>query len=207
MDCTPLNLAHFHERRANKFLKFHRYNEAYKAIETSLLYLHDAYKNVIYPKSIEVLDTQKWEYERKLKQIQMRKQQHDRLKLKEIVPPVSEGLGVLRPEPIQTAQSVAKSIDKTVQDFDAKFNNEVIKKQWKENQHYKMCMEDKTKNNVNTSNSKGQSNQTTCFEDETDIPSLAPLELPIFDTVDFNLFTSSNTSLSNIMNLVESFQK
>uniref|UniRef100_A0A1A9W7P2 Nuclear receptor-binding factor 2 MIT domain-containing protein n=1 Tax=Glossina brevipalpis TaxID=37001 RepID=A0A1A9W7P2_9MUSC len=93
MDCAPLNLAHFHERRAEKLLKRHDFDEAYKAIETSLYYLQDAYKNARISKSLEVLNTQKWDYERKLHQISMRKQQYERIKVKDIVPsPIENNL-------------------------------------------------------------------------------------------------------------------
>lgn len=76
-----------------------------------MLYVEDAYKNVKIPKALEVLNTQKWDYERKLNQIQMRKIQYDKMKSKEIVPSVQiEVASNNIKADIVNAQSIARSI-------------------------------------------------------------------------------------------------
>lgn len=153
MDCGPLNLvrsifyskqvfvhffpfiqAHFYERRAEKLLQRHNYEEAQKAIKNSLLYLEDVRKTVRLTKSLEVLETQKWEYERKLLRIEQYKQQFERKNIKN---PSLGGDGQMESvagdilvydqntKPncetliAPTAQQIAKSIDKTIRDFES----------------------------------------------------------------------------------------
>ncbi|XP_075164028.1 uncharacterized protein LOC142236672 [Haematobia irritans] len=202
MDSAPLNLAHFHERRAEKLLKRHHYDEAYKAIETSLLYIANAYKVVRIPKALVVLDTQKWDYERKLRQICMRKQQYERMKQKEILPP--QGDNSIKAE-IINAQSIARSIDKTIKEFNDKYGSMVVNMQ-----HLILEPENKEQEPISTfpkdSESKDEGKSETAmrrlsiFDEQLttveDLPSLAPLELPSFE---YSAFTSSG--------LVENFQK
>ncbi|XP_017487211.1 PREDICTED: uncharacterized protein LOC108375577 [Rhagoletis zephyria] len=211
MDCAPLNLAHFHERRANRFLQRHRYDDAYKAVETSLIYLQDAFKAALMPKSVELLNTQKWEYQRKLCQIQMHKQQHERLKHKEIVPLSATNTPVvlLRADSNLNAQSVAKSIDKTVREFDVKLNLSPIKRtNSRESKEFRQ--------NSNTSlegataardiaapieqpqkeRAKSAGDKPAFYLNENDeIPSLTPLELPSFE---YHSFTASTPALTEL---------
>ncbi|XP_030570234.1 uncharacterized protein LOC115769532 [Drosophila novamexicana] len=206
MDCAPLNLAHFHERRSERFMRHHRYEEAIKALETSLIYLQDAYKNVQLAKSKEVLDTLTLDFQRKLRQIEMRKTQHGLTKLKDFgqLKETSPMLP-LRPEHgVGSAQSVAKAIDKTVQDFDAKFTSTIERKV-----STPALVELKVETMVNSDpQSDGQeydSRSTLERSSEHDMPSLTPLELPSFD---YSLFTSSSApSLASYIGLAESFQK
>ncbi|XP_034107342.1 uncharacterized protein LOC117570029 [Drosophila albomicans] len=200
MDCAPLNLAHFHERRSERFIRHHRYEEAIKALETSLLYLQDAYKNVQLPKSKEVLDTLTLDFQRKLRQIEMRKTQHGLTKMKDFVQlKETSPMLPLRPEHgVGSAQSVAKAIDKTVQDFDAKFISTVERK---------AAIPELKVDNKLTSDVQAESQELNLLErsTENDMPSLTPLELPSFD---YTLFTSSSApSLASYMGMAESFQK
>ncbi|XP_060660220.1 uncharacterized protein LOC132794021 [Drosophila nasuta] len=200
MDCAPLNLAHFHERRSERFIRHHRYEEAIKALETSLLYLQDAYKNVQLPKSKEVLDTLTLDFQRKLRQIEMRKTQHGLTKMKDFVQlKETSPMLPLRPEHgVGSAQSVAKAIDKTVQDFDAKFISTVERK---------AAIPELKVDNKLTSDTQAESQELNLLErsTENDMPSLTPLELPSFD---YTLFTSSSApSLASYMGMAESFQK
>ncbi|XP_065360933.1 nuclear receptor-binding factor 2 [Calliphora vicina] len=215
MDCAPLNLAHFHERRADKLIKRHRYEEAFKAIETSLLYVEDAYKNVKIPKALEVLNTQKWDYERKLNQIQMRKIQYDKLKSKEIVPSVQNEVGSNNIKAdIANAQSIARSIDKTIKEFNDKYGSTLLENmqrmelQTKENNDpNKLSKEPSPKVNDNSKEMLTEHLETNLRRlslmdnhlqaADDDLPSLAPLELPSFDYTAFGV----------ALGLVENFQK
>ncbi|XP_037818096.1 nuclear receptor-binding factor 2 [Lucilia sericata] len=222
MDCAPLNLAHFHERRADKLIKRHRYEEAFKAIETSLLYLDDAYKNVKIPKALEVLNTQKWDYERKLKQIQMRKIQYERMKSKEIVPSVQIEVAPNNSNNLKTdivnAQSIARSIDKTIKEFNDKYGSTLMEniqrmetQTVKENNDgNKMTQEQIAKLSIdNTKEMLAENLETNLrrlslmdnhlLSTDDDLPSLAPLELPSFDYSAFDVASTSG--------LVENFQK
>lgn len=203
MDCAPLNLAHFHERRSERFMRHHRYEEAIKALETSLLYLQDAYKNVEIPKSKEVLDTLTLDFKRKLRQIEMRKTQHGLTKMKDFVQlKETSPMLPLRPEQgVGSAQSVAKAIDKTVQDFDAKFISTVERKP-----ATTALVELKVETMI-MSDPQAESQEFQSLErsSENDMPSLTPLELPSFD---YTMFTSSSApSLASYIGLAESFQK
>ncbi|XP_030372632.1 uncharacterized protein LOC115622731 [Scaptodrosophila lebanonensis] len=210
MDCAPLNLAHFHERRSQRFMARHRYEEAAAALDISLLYLSDAYKNVTQAKSREVLDTQKWEFERKLRQIEIRKKQHGLTKLKDYAPlKETSPLLPLRPEQSGSAQSVAKAIDKTVQDFDAKFTSTMTRQKTPIpsarttptiiEPHMLTEAMSKSEPQVAQMHAVGEQSE------DHDIPSLAPLELPSFD---FTMFTSSSApSLASYAGMAENFQK
>ncbi|KAM7356891.1 uncharacterized protein ACRADG_002464 [Cochliomyia hominivorax] len=215
MDCAPLNLAHFHERRADKLIKRHRYEEAYKAIETSLLYVEDAYKNIKIPKSLDVLNTQKWDYERKLNQIQMRKLQYEKLKSKEIVPSIQiEVASHTIKTDIVNAQSIARSIDKTIKEFNDKYGSTLLESaqrkelQTKENNDpNKLAKDMNVKLNDNskemlTDNLDQNLRRMSLLDDnlqtiDDELPSLAPLELPSFD---YTVFGASP-------GLMENFQK
>ncbi|KAH8371515.1 hypothetical protein KR093_007837 [Drosophila rubida] len=198
--------AHFHERRSERFIRHHRYEEAIKALETSLLYLQDAYKNVQLPKSKEVLDTLTLDFQRKLRQIEMRKTQHgltkmnDFVQLKETSPMLP-----LRPDhSVGSAQSVAKAIDKTVQDFDAKFISTVERKMTIP-QLVELKVDNKLASDVKAENQEYQGHNMLGRSSENDMPSLTPLELPSFD---YTMFASSSApSLASYMGIAESFQK
>ncbi|XP_053952577.1 uncharacterized protein LOC128859638 [Anastrepha ludens] len=213
MDYAPLNLAHFHERRANRFLRRHRYDDAYKAVETSLIYLQDAFKSALMPKSVELLNTQKWEYQRKLCQIQMHKQQHERLKHREIVPLAAPPVMLLRTDSNLNAQSVGKSIDRTVREFDVKLNLSPMK-----HPNSKEANDFRPNSNASierAASAKAHMNVTTTpipqpqnirarsagdkpafyFNDNDEIPSLTPLELPSFE---YQSFTASTPALTDL---------
>jgi len=184
-------------------MRHHRYEEAIKALETSLLYLQDAYKNVELPKSKEVLDTLTLDFKRKLRQIEMRKTQHGLTKMKDFVQlKETSPMLPLRPEQgVGSAQSVAKAIDKTVQDFDAKFISTVERKP-----ATPALVELKVETMI-TSDPQAESQEFQSLErsSENDMPSLTPLELPSFD---YTMFTSSSApSLASYIGLAESFQK
>ncbi|XP_067642618.1 uncharacterized protein [Eurosta solidaginis] len=214
MDCAPLNLAHFHERRANRFLQRHRYDDAYKAVETSSIYLQDAFKSSMIPKSLELLNTQKWEYRRKLSQIQMHKQQHESLKHKEIVPAATTTpIVLLRTDSNLNAQSVAKSIDKTVREFDSKLHLSPIKRTNSRGdsnkdfyQNSNACLEGATaaaNNNTPITQQmeferiKNSDYKPAFYLSENDeIPSLTPLELPSFECHPYTASTPALTDLT-----------
>ncbi|KAH8378600.1 hypothetical protein KR009_000196, partial [Drosophila setifemur] len=200
--------AHFHERRSERFIRNHRYEEAIKALETSLIYMQDAQKRVSLPKSKEVLDTLSLDFQRKLRQIEMRKTQYGLNKLKDFAPlKETSPMLPLRTENsgsggLVSAQSVAKAIDKTVQDFDAKFSSTLVTKTPLANSDPQM----ETLNKSDSAEDDGEPgvNCLTGSED-LDLPSLAPLELPSFD---YTLFTSSSApSLASYAIMAESFQK
>ncbi|XP_034483362.1 uncharacterized protein LOC117788641 [Drosophila innubila] len=206
MDCAPLNLAHFHERRSERFMRHHRYEEAIKALETSLLYVQDAYKNVQLPKSKEVLDTLTLDFQRKLRQIEMRKTQHGLTKMKDFVQlKETSPMLPLRPEHgVGSAQSVAKAIDKTVQDFDAKFIS-TAERIPATPALVELKVETMIKSNPQAESQEFQGLSSLERSSENDMPSLTPLELPSFD---YTMFTSSSApSLASYMGLAESFQK
>ncbi|KAL7733384.1 hypothetical protein ACLKA6_004872 [Drosophila palustris] len=206
MDCAPLNLAHFHERRSERFMRHHRYEEAIKALETSLLYLQDAYKNVQLPKSKEVLDTLTLDFQRKLRQIEMRKTQHGLTKMKDFVQlKETSPMLPLRPEhSVGSAQSVAKAIDKTVQDFDAKFISTVERKPATP-ALVELKVETMIISDPQAESQEFQGHSSLERSSENDMPSLTPLELPSFD---YTMFTSSSApSLASYIGLAESFQK
>lgn len=210
--------AHFHERRADKLIKRHRYEEAFKAIETSLFYVEDAYKNVKIPKALEVLNTQKWDYERKLNQIQMRKLQYEKMKSKEIVPSVHIEVASnnIKTE-IANAQSIARSIDKTIKEFNDKFGSTILENmqrlelQTKENNDPNKMTKDGSaaKGSVEskemlTENLETNIRRLSLIDShlqnvDDDLPSLAPLELPSFDYTVFGVAPPPG--------LVENFQK
>ncbi|XP_014102950.1 uncharacterized protein [Bactrocera oleae] len=213
MDYAPLNLAHFHERRANRFLNRHRYDDAYKAIETSLIYLQDAFKSALMQKSVELLNTQKWEYQRKLSQIQMHKQEHESLKHKEIVPLSATTTNtppvlIFRTDSNLTAQSVAKSIDRTVREFDTKLNISPIKRtNSRENKDYRSANNSaeahggppkgvvKTIAPITQSPYERNADRPAFYiTDSDEIPSLTPLELPSFEYHSY----ASTPSLTNL---------
>ncbi|XP_052847291.1 uncharacterized protein LOC128259134 [Drosophila gunungcola] len=213
MDCAPLNLAHFHERRSERFIRNHRYEEAIKALETSLIYMQDAQKRVALPKSIEVLNTLTLDFQRKLRQIEMRKTQHGLNKLKDFAPlKETSPMLPLRPENGASgaggsAQSVAKAIDKTVQDFDAKFTSSLIIKVPNNLANSEPQMETLRKSDPlkDVDERDPYDNHRLTGSDDLDLPSLAPLELPSFD---YSLFTSSSApSLASYAGMAESFQK
>ncbi|KAH8252119.1 hypothetical protein KR026_005165, partial [Drosophila bipectinata] len=201
--------AHFHERRSERFIRNHRYEEAIKALETSLIYIQDAQKNVCLPKSKEVLDTLTLDFQRKLRQIEIRKTQHGLNKLNDFAPlKETSPMLPLRPDNsgsggLVSAQSVAKAIDKTVQDFDAKFTSTLANKAHLATSEPQI---DAIKNidSVRGDEEDAFENRLTGSED-LDLPSLAPLELPSFD---YSLFTSSSApSLASFAGFAESFQK
>ncbi|XP_023169825.1 uncharacterized protein LOC111598692 [Drosophila hydei] len=205
MDCAPLNLAHFHERRSERFIRHHRYEEAIKALETSLIYLQDAYKNVQLAKSKEVLDTLTLDFQRKLRQIEMRKTQHGLTKMKDFVQlKETSPMLPLRPEQgVGSAQSVAKAIDKTVQDFDAKFTSTIERKVTPALVELKV--ETMIHSDPQTESQEFHSLSTLERSSEHEMPSLTPLELPSFD---YTMFTSSSApSLASYIGMAESFQK
>lgn len=231
MDCAPLNLvlnklkkkkifviifvfnlqAHFHERRAEKLVKRHRYDDAYKAIETSLLYVENAYKNVRLPKALEILNTQKWDYERKLNQIHMRRQQYEKIKSKEIVPSlqIETTSNNLKSDVVN-----AQSIDKTIKEFNDKYGSTLLDSSNKrlipqQNEHTgnKLFNDKSTKvNDKRSETSMGSLENNikrlsilddTLHKNDDELPSLAPLELPSFD---YSVFGAAS-------DLVENFQK
>ncbi|EDV50084.1 uncharacterized protein LOC6545224 [Drosophila erecta] len=212
MDCAPLNLAHFHERRSERFIRNHRYEEAIKALETSLIYMQDAQKRVALPKSKEVLDTLTLDFQRKLRQIEMRKTQHGLNKLKDYAPlKETSPMLPLRPEAGASgaggsAQSVAKAIDKTVQDFDAKFTSSLAPKASNTLANSEPQMETlKNSDSAEEEQARDPYDQRLAGSGDLDLPSLAPLELPSFD---YSLFTSSSApSLASYAGMAESFQK
>lgn len=183
-------------------------------METSVLYVQDAYKNVRIPKAMEVLNTQVWDYERKLQQIKIRKQQYERLKLKEIVPSAvaqNENSANIKTSETANAQSISRSIDKTIKDFNDKYgstslmvNMNVPQAQQKEESPTPQVTmeptcsskEQETKESPECMNKKCQNMLEEQLQVYEELPSLAPLELPSFD---FSVFMSSG--------LVENFQK
>ncbi|XP_037721979.1 uncharacterized protein LOC119554941 [Drosophila subpulchrella] len=212
MDCAPLNLAHFHERRSERFIRNHRYEEAIKALETSLIYMQDAQKRVALPKSKEVLDTLTLDFHRKLRQIEMRKTQHGLNKLKDFAPlKETSPMLPLRPENGTSgaggsAQSVAKAIDKTVQDFDAKFTSSLVTRAPNSLANSEPQMETlKRSDPAKDEDERDPYDHRLKGSGDLDLPSLAPLELPSFD---YSLFTSSSApSLASYAGMAESFQK
>ncbi|EDV96049.1 uncharacterized protein LOC6556967 [Drosophila grimshawi] len=207
MDCAPLNLAHFHERRSERFMRHHRYEEAIKALETSLIYLQDAYKNVQLAKSKEVLDTLTLDFQRKLRQIEMRKTQHGLTKMKDFVQlKETSAMLPLRPEHgVGSAQSVAKAIDKTVQDFDAKFTSTVDRIPKTTPALVELKVDAMIKNDAQAESQEFHSCSVLERSSEHDMPSLTPLELPSFD---YTMFISSSApSLASYIGMAESFQK
>lgn len=134
----------------------------------------------------------------------MRKMQHERLKLKEIVPTSDTNSVLLKPESHASPLYISKSIDKTIEDFDARLNNMTISgnsPSGKENHDPK----DMDKAQSDLKSARATDSLSSHSEDNEDYPSLAPLELPPFD---FNVFTTSSTaSLASVVGLVESFQK
>ncbi|XP_017059360.1 uncharacterized protein LOC108100117 [Drosophila ficusphila] len=213
MDCAPLNLAHFHERRSERFIRNHRYEEAIKALETSLIYMQDAQKRVALPKSKEVLDTLTLDFQRKLSQIEMRKTQYGLNKLKDFAPlKETSPMLPLRPETGGSgtggsAQSVAKAIDKTVQDFDAKFTSSLATKAPNILTHSEPQIDTLKKTDAaKDEDERDPYDHRLTGSEDLDLPSLAPLELPSFD---YTLFTSSSSapSLASYAGMAESFQK
>ncbi|XP_015043276.1 uncharacterized protein [Drosophila pseudoobscura] len=208
MDCAPLNLAHFHERRSERFMRNHRYEDAIKALETSLIYMQDAHKRVALPKSKEVLDTLTLDFQRKLRQIEMRKTQHGLTKVKDFVPlKEASPMLPLRQENSgggsSSAQSVAKAIDRTVQEFDAKFTSTVTTKSSTGDcePHTDML----SRSDPQGSGLEDQCRSSLERSEDLDMPSLAPLELPSFD---YSMFSSSSApSLASYAGMAESFQK
>ncbi|XP_061392783.1 nuclear receptor-binding factor 2 [Musca vetustissima] len=209
MDSAPLNLAHFHERRAEKLMKRHQYDEANKAIENSLFYVADAKKTVRTTKALEVLDIIKWDYERKLQQIAMRKQQYERMKQKEILPPVCQSEIIKPPEIINAPSIAARSIDKTIKEFNEKYGSASLMlnmqglslAQSNENNNPN-CGADDSKASLKSEEKDDIAKRRMSILEEhmlqtdEELPSLAPLELPSFD---YTVFMSSG--------LVENFQK
>ncbi|TDG50345.1 hypothetical protein AWZ03_003250 [Drosophila navojoa] len=205
MDCAPLNLAHFHERRSERFIRHHRYEDAIKALETSLIYIQDAYKNVQMAKSKEVLDTLTLDFQRKLRQIEMRKTQYGLTKMKDFVQlKETSPMLPLRPEQgVGSAQSVAKAIDKTVQDFDAKFTSTIERKVTPSLVELKV--ETTIQSDPQSESQEFHSLSTLDRSSEHEMPSLTPLELPTFD---YTMFTSSSApSLASYIGMAESNQK
>ncbi|KAH8349938.1 hypothetical protein KR084_009970, partial [Drosophila pseudotakahashii] len=204
--------AHFHERRSERFIRNHRYEEAIKALETSLIYMQDAQKRVALPKSKEVLDTLTLDFQRKLRQIEMRKTQHGLNKLKDFAPlKETSPMLPLRPENGASgaggsAQSVAKAIDKTVQDFDAKFTSSLVAKAPNSLANSEPQMETlKNSDPAKDEDERDPYDHRQTGSGDLDLPSLAPLELPSFD---YSLFTSSSApSLASYAGMAESFQK
>ncbi|KAH8305080.1 hypothetical protein KR059_004846, partial [Drosophila kikkawai] len=217
--CKQYNLiqAHFHERRSERFIRNHRYEEAIKALETSLIYMQDAQKRVSLPKSKEVLDTLTLDFQRKLRQIEMRKTQHGLNKLKDFAPlKETSPMLPLRPEnsssggvssggALGSAQSVAKAIDKTVQDFDAKFTSTLVTKATLASSEPQMETLKKSDDPAAEGDEVDPHEHRLTGSGDLDLPSLAPLELPSFD---YTLFTSSSApSLASYAGMAESFQK
>ncbi|KAH8415461.1 hypothetical protein KR222_000291, partial [Zaprionus bogoriensis] len=198
--------AHFHERRSERFIRHHRYEEAIKALETSLLYLQDAYKNVQLEKSKEVLDVLTLDFQRKLRQIEMRKTQHGLTKMKDFVQlKETSPMLPLRPEHgVGSAQSVAKAIDKTVQDFDARYTSNGGRKAATP-ALVELKVETTAKSDAQAESEEIEGRVTLERSSELDMPSLTPLELPSFD---YTMFTSSSApSLASYIGAAESFQQ
>lgn len=179
--------------------------------------MENAYKNVKIPKAIEVLNTQKWDYERKLNQIQMRKLQYEKMKSKEIVPSVQIEVAsnTIKTE-VANAQSIARSIDKTIKEFNDKYGSTIMENmqrlelQTKENHDpNKMAKEGAAKGSADskemlTENLESNIRRLSLMDNhlpsiDDDLPSLAPLELPSFDYTVFGVAPPPG--------LVENFQK
>lgn len=196
------------------------------------MYLEDVRKSVQLSKSLEVLQTQKWEYERKLQQIERCKQQYERRKLKTIISHdaqpnstgVHSGMYSYGQTPKQscemllapTAQQIAKSIDKTIRDFESMQRSCLVGKHNKEQLEGDSCTLDTIYSPLQTITSatsksvagivieqlpnncyphhQHMKNDKVCnkvenmLKEDDDLPSLAPLELPSFD---YSAFQSS----------------
>lgn len=166
--------AHFHERRAEKHLKHHRYDEAIKCLEKSLYYIDEAYKTIQMPKAIEVLIVQEKEYKRQIQQIQLKKLCYENLK---IVDEVSNDSNQSNEELINEQQCLKNSedqvllaIDKTMKEYDARFSLD------KDNVSNRK--EDKNENLFCGINNDELLEMELKVKE---IPLLAPLELPSFD--------------------------
>lgn len=158
--------------------------------------MEDAYKHVKIPKALEVLETQKWDYERKLNQIHMRKLHYDKLKSKEIVPSTqTEVTSSNIKKDTVNAQSIARSIDKTIKEFNDKYGRTLMDNKQRDlsakdncdsdNEPKETRLNDITKEN-HIEQLETQTRHLSLIEEQTqttdeDLPSLAPLELPSFD--------------------------
>ncbi|XP_055845759.1 nuclear receptor-binding factor 2 [Episyrphus balteatus] len=172
MESAPLNLAHFHERRADKYLKRNRYDEAIKAMETALAYIEDAYKIISIPKAIEVLDAEKWNCSRKLKQINIRQSQYEVPKIPTIAPQPSE-LQQSETRQNDLTQASGVSIHQAIESFDAKYTSSTLESLYE----MKQDSEKSERNSTSNEESKNWMAELEC----KDFPCLAPLELPAFD--------------------------
>lgn len=176
-----------------------------------MFYVADAHKTVRTPKALEVLDIIKWDYERKLQQICMRKQQYERLKQKEILPPVCQS-EIIKPEIINVPSIAARSIDKTIKEFNEKYGSASLMLNMQglslePGNENKDPNSECSKVNVKSDESKSESKDDIAkrrmsildehmLQTDEELPSLVPLELPSFD---YSVFISSG--------LVENFQK
>lgn len=142
------------------------------------------------------------DFQRKLRQIEMRKTQHGLTKMKDFVQlKETSPMLPLRPEHGGgSAQSVAKAIDKTVQDCTS---NAVRKPATPALVELKVETMSKSDHQADSEEYEGRS--TLQRSSEHDMPSLTPLELPSFD---YTMFTSSSApSLASYIGMAESFQK
>lgn len=195
------------------------------------MYLEDVRKTVRLNKSLEVLETQKWEYERKLQQIEQTKRQFERRKTKVVSSGDGQaealcgiggvGAGATYSQNTKpycetliapTAQQIAKSIDKTIRDFESMQKSTLLDKQ--KGQQLKaddsltgifsplqrIASETSTSTLPTStttvvgqlskpqqdqerynSNESVNSKENVLGEQDDELPSLAPLELPSFD--------------------------
>ncbi|XP_055911198.1 uncharacterized protein LOC129945457 [Eupeodes corollae] len=174
MESAPLNLAHFHERRADKFLKRNRFDEGIKAMETAMAYIEDAYKIITIPKAIEVLNAEKWHFSRKLKQINIRQSQYEGSR----VP--SAAAQPIEPPQQEQANDLDKPSDvcihQAIENFDAKYTSSTLESLYGTKQEGAS-----ESNNSNSTSTNEDSNNWMIELECKDFPCLAPLELPAFD--------------------------
>lgn len=146
------------------------------------------------------------DFQRKLRQIEMRKTQHGLTKMKDFVQiKETSPMLPLRPEHGGgSAQSVAKAIDKTVQDFDAKYTSNAVRKPATP-ALVELKVETMSKSDPQGESEECEGRYTLERSSEHDMPSLTPLELPSFD---YSMFTSSSApSLASYIGMADSFQK
>ena len=122
----------------------------------------------------------------------MRRQQYEKIKSKEIVPSLQiEATNSNLKTDIVNAQSVARSIDKTIKEFNDKYGSTLI-------DNKRMASQSKDRPGSNYTKVNDKTKETTlanlennirrlsilddpAHRNDDELPSLAPLELPSFD--------------------------
>ncbi|XP_055379017.1 uncharacterized protein LOC129610449 [Condylostylus longicornis] len=179
MENTPLYMAAFYQRRADRHLRHNRFDEAILSLEEALQCIAKAHVDVKISSALKVVEVLDNEYKRQVERIKLQKLYYEGHKNSPNDQKISvgeEAVEYINSENLVTNSSELKLvIDRTIQDFDARYSNKsnIYKISNKENvEQFDTCQKE-----------IGDTKHLQIYEDlDVDLP---PLELPTFDFSSF----------------------